>query len=90
MDVDLELEIKISCRELRVLLFYEFRLGRKATEATSNICGTMSEDALTIHTAQHCFQQLKNSNFELADLPRSRKTTRGGYGCFKAAYRRRS
>ncbi len=34
MDVDLELETKISHRELRVLLLREFRLGRKATEAT--------------------------------------------------------
>ncbi len=34
MDVDLELEMKISRRELRVLLLHEFRLGRKATEAT--------------------------------------------------------
>jgi hypothetical protein len=41
MNVDLELETKISRRELRVLLLHEFRLGRKATEATSNICGTM-------------------------------------------------
>jgi len=54
-----------------VLLFQEFRLGRKATEATSNICGTMGEDALFIHTAQHCFQQFKHGNFELDDLPRS-------------------
>ncbi len=51
MDVDLKLEMKISCRELRVVLFHEFRLGRKATEATSNICGLMDEDALSIHTA---------------------------------------
>ncbi len=48
MDVDLELEMKISRRELRVLLLHEFRLGRKATEATSNICGTMGKDVLSI------------------------------------------
>jgi hypothetical protein len=71
MDVDLELEIKISCRELRVLLFHEFRLGRKATEATSNICGTMGEDALSIHTVQHCFQQFKNG-------PMSSKSVKNG------------
>jgi hypothetical protein len=51
MEVDLGLEMKISRRELRVLLLHEFRLGRKATEATSNICGTMGKDALSIHTA---------------------------------------
>jgi hypothetical protein len=32
MDVDLELEMKISRRKLLVLLLYEFRLGRNATE----------------------------------------------------------
>jgi hypothetical protein len=46
MDVDLELEMKISRRQLRVLLLHEFRLDRKATEATGNICGTMGKDAL--------------------------------------------
>jgi hypothetical protein len=54
MDVDLELEMKISRRELRVLLFHEFRLGRKTTEATSN--------------KQHWFHRFKNGNFELDDL----------------------
>ncbi len=44
MDIDLKLETKISRRELRLLLLHEFRLGRKATEATSNICGTMGKD----------------------------------------------
>jgi transposase len=71
VDVDLELEMKISRRELRLLLLHEFRLGRKATEATSNICGTMGKDVLSIRTAQHWFNRFKNGNFELDDLPRS-------------------
>jgi histone-lysine N-methyltransferase SETMAR len=69
MDVDLGLEMKISRRELRVLLLHEFRLGRKATEATSNICSTMGKDALSIRTAQHWFHRFKNGNFELDNLP---------------------
>ena len=48
MEVDLELEMKLSRRELRLLLLHEFRLGRKAT---SNICGTMGKDVLSIRTA---------------------------------------
>jgi hypothetical protein len=32
-DVDLEVELKISRRELRVLPLHEFHLGRKATYA---------------------------------------------------------
>jgi HTH domain in Mos1 transposase len=69
MDVGLELEVRISLRELRVLLLHEFRLGHKATEATSNICGTMGKDVLSIRTAQHWFHRFKNDNFELDDLP---------------------
>ena len=53
MDVDRELEMKISSRELRVLLLHEFRLGHEATKAARNICSTMGEDALSIPTAQH-------------------------------------
>ena len=71
MDVDLELEMKISRRELRVLLLHEFRWGRKATEAISNICSTMGKDVLSIRTAQHWFNRFKNGNFELDDLPHS-------------------
>ncbi|CAF2106043.1 unnamed protein product [Rotaria magnacalcarata] len=69
MEIDLESEMKLSRRELRVLLLHEFRLGRKATEATSNICGTMGKDVLSIRTAQHWFHRFKNGNFELDDLP---------------------
>ncbi|CAF1265718.1 unnamed protein product [Didymodactylos carnosus] len=63
--------MKISRRELRVLLLHEFRLGRKATEATSNIYGTMGKDVLSIRATQHWFNRFKNGNFELDDLPRS-------------------
>src|SRR5271155_4632974 len=69
MDVDLEVEMNISRRELRVLLLHEFRLGRKATESTSNICSTMGKDAVSVCTAQHWFHRFKNGNFELDDLP---------------------
>jgi hypothetical protein len=31
----------------------------------------MGEDALSNHSVQHCFQQFKNGDFELDDLPRS-------------------
>ena len=37
MDVDRESEMNLSCKELRVLLLHEFRLGRKATEAARNM-----------------------------------------------------
>ena len=71
IEVDLEIEIKLSRRELRLFLLHEFRLGLKATEATSNICAPMGKDVLSIRTAQHWFHRLKNGNFELDDLPHS-------------------
>ena len=52
-------------------MLHEFRLGRKATEATSSICSTMGKEVLSIRTAQYWF---KNSNLELDDLPRSGRT----------------
>ena len=69
MNVGLELEMKISRREYRLHLFHEFHLDRKAAEATSNICGTMNKDVLSVRAAQHYFHRLKNGNFEPDDLP---------------------
>ena len=51
--VDLELEMKISRRELRLLALHEFCLGHKTTETRSKIYGTMGKDALSVRTAQH-------------------------------------
>ena len=67
MDVDRESEMNLSCKEHRVLLFHEFRLGRKATEAARSICSTMGEDMLSICTVQYCFNRFKSGNFELND-----------------------
>lgn len=67
LDVDLELEMQISRRELRVLLLHEFCLGRKTKEATCDIFSTMAKDALSICTAQHLFHRFKNNKFERDD-----------------------
>jgi transposase len=71
MDTGHVTEMKISRREIRVLLLHEFRMNHKATEATNNICSTMGEDVVSIRTAQHWFNRFKNGNLELEDLPRS-------------------
>ena len=60
--------MRISHREFRLFLPHEFSLGRKATEATRNICGTIGKDVLSICAAQHWFHRSKNGNFELDDL----------------------
>ncbi|CAF1475153.1 unnamed protein product [Adineta ricciae] len=75
MDVDLKLETKISRRELRVLLLHEFRFGRKATQATRNICSMMGKDVFSVCTAQHWFHRFKNGNFEVDDLPHTGRSS---------------
>ena len=67
MDVNRELEMNLSCKELRVLLLHEFRLAHKATEAARNKCSTMGKDTLLIRIAQHCFNRFNSGNFELND-----------------------
>jgi hypothetical protein len=47
IDLDDELKMNLSHREIRVLLLHEFRLGRKATEANNNIRSKMGEDVLS-------------------------------------------
>ena len=65
------MKINLYLREIRLLSPNEFRLGRKATEATNNVCSPMGENVFSIRTAQHCFNRFKNGNLELNDLPRS-------------------
>ena len=67
VDVDHKSEMNLSCKELRILLLHEFRLGRKATEVARNICSSMGEHTLSIRTARHWFNLFKSGNFELND-----------------------
>ena len=60
-------ETNLSCKELRVLLLHEYRLGHKATEVARNICSTMGEDILSIRTAQHWFNRSKLVTSTLID-----------------------
>ena len=73
MNVDGEAEMNLSCEELRVFPFHEFRLGRKATEAVRNICSAMGKDTLSICTVKDWFNRFKNGNFELNDSQHSRR-----------------
>ena len=74
MDVDREIEMKLSQREIRVLLLHGFRLAHKAKEATNNICKTMGQDIVSTLTAQSWFNRLNNGNYKLDDSSRSGKS----------------
>ena len=71
MDADHGLKMNLSHRDIRALVLHEFRAGRTATEATNNICSTMDADILSICTAQHWLNRIKNGNLELDGLLRS-------------------
>ena len=83
MNIDLELEMKISRRELLSLLLHEFCLGRKTTEATSNVFDTMGKDVLAAPIVQHCFYRFKNENFELDGLSHAGRPLRVEMGLLK-------
>ena len=68
MDVEFELAMKISRRDIRLLLLYEFHLGRKAMKTISNTYGAMGKDIRVVRTVQHWFDQFKHGNFEFDDL----------------------
>ena len=83
IDADLELEIMVSRKGVRLLLLHEFCLGCKVTEATSKMCGTMSKYVLSIRTARHCFYRFKNRNFELDSLPHTGRSLQVDMGLLK-------
>ena len=58
-----------------MLLLHEFRLDHNAAEAARNISSTMSKDTLSIRMAQNWFNQFRNNNYELNDLPRPGRPT---------------
>ena len=60
--------MNLSPREIRVLLLHEFRLGRRATQETNNICNVMGEDAFSIRTVQQWFSCFTDGNLELDDF----------------------
>ena len=58
-------------RDLRFLIFHEYRLGRRTSEALSNICCSMGQGVLTLRTIQTWFREFKQKRFDLQDRPRS-------------------
>ena len=70
MNVDDELEMSLSCRDILVLLRNEFRLNYKATQARNNTCSTMGEDILSIRATEHRLNRFQSVNCELDHLPR--------------------
>lgn len=58
-------------RDLRLLIFHEFRLGRRTVEALANIRRSMGQGVLTLRSIQIWFRQFQENRTELDDRPRS-------------------
>ena len=57
----------------RYCMLYEFRQGKKATEATATNRSVYGEDALSVGVCQQWFVKFRNKNFDLEDEQRSGK-----------------
>ena len=55
----------------RHLLYFAFRRGQKASEATREICAVYREDAIAERIARDWFAKFKNGNSDLEDTPRT-------------------
>lgn len=53
--------------ELRVVYFYEFKLGRTAAETARNVNKVWGEGTVNESTVQRWFQKFRNGNFDLTD-----------------------
>jgi len=62
--------MNLSTREIRILILHEFRLGRKAIDALSNISVTIGKDSICIDTVRRMC-----GDFELDDGLRSGRPT---------------
>lgn len=57
-------------RDLRLLIFHEFRLGRRTVEALANIRRSMGQGVLTLRSIQIWFRRFQENRTELDERPR--------------------
>ena len=57
------------------LLFFAFHQGQKAAEAAWDICMVYGEGVIGESTARKWFAKFKNGNFDIDDMPCSRRSS---------------
>ena len=87
MNVDLELEMKISDREVRLLLLHQFRLS---DEATSNRYRFYGQRCALNSNSTALLPSIEEWQLSTRPFISYWKSTKGEYRPLKAAYRRRS
>lgn len=65
MSQNMQMKIKI-----RTCLFYEYKLGTKAKEATDKICSVFGNDCLKVRVAHFWYKKFKNGHDDLNDEER--------------------
>ena len=55
------------------LLFFAFSCGQKAAEAARDICMVYGKGVIGKSTARKQFAKFKNGNFDIDDMPHSRR-----------------
>jgi len=54
-------------KEMRTILFYDFKLGRKATETARNINNVFGQHTTNLRTVQRWFSKFRSGNERLED-----------------------
>ncbi|XP_015436815.1 PREDICTED: histone-lysine N-methyltransferase SETMAR-like [Dufourea novaeangliae] len=60
-------KVKMENKQIRTILLYEYKLGRKAAETARNINQAFGQGTVTERTAQHWFQKFRNGDDSLED-----------------------
>lgn len=63
--------MKISRKDLRLLILHEFKLGHSGAKAAINICTSMGEHVIDKRTVELWFARFKKGSFDRDDKPRS-------------------
>jgi len=65
----------MSSEQIRVCIYYEYKLSHSAAEATRNIMKVWGEDSVTERTVQRWFVRFRAGDFNLEDKPREGRPT---------------
>ena len=69
-----QIKMQNSKMHIRHCLLYEFQMGHKTTQATSNICRALGPGTVSQPMAHRWFKRFSSGNFDLQDEPRSERS----------------
>ena len=57
--------------EIRYIWKFFYKKGKRATQATNEICEVYGHDAVSVRVAQQWFARFSSGNYDMKDAPRS-------------------